>query len=478
MTNPKNLLFILIQLVFVAQLQAQQTVSLSNFEKPDPAWFGELRFGMFIHFGLYSIPAGEWEGERMGRNWYAEWIRMQQSFPEYNEQGGVGIPKEEYDTLLERFNPVNFDADEWIRMASEAGMKYFLITSKHHDGFALWPTEVSTYDVVDATPFNRDILGDLAAACEKYGLALGFYYSHWQDWGHPGGARPPWPTGRKQFAKEPVVEQPSDEAFESYWQSITLPQVEELIDRYDPDFLWFDNWKQADLLTEARLNELIALVRRKDPEILINSRIGTTWNHPDGDIYVDFLSSGDNEFPDERIPRVWETSGTMQRSWGYHKLDPVWKPVRQLLRHLVDNASRGGNYQLNVGPMGDGSFPEPAIRRLREIGSWMDINGEAVYATEPVNLPEFAWGRLTGKATAEGYRIYVHVYEWPDNRSLTIPALDVEPNAAFLLETGFPVETGGGKLGLEMKLPASLPPDERISVIALDFAANPAPAED
>ena len=353
-------------------------------------------------------------------------------------------------------------------------MKYFLITSKHHDGFALWPTDVSTYDVVDATPFGRDILGELAEACEKYGLALGFYYSHWQDWGHPGGAMPPWPTGRKQFDREPVVEQPTDEEFEQYWQSISLPQVIELIERYEPDFLWFDNWKQADLLTEERLNELIATVRTHAPKTLINSRIGTTWNHPDGDIHVDFLSSGDNEFPDERIPRIWETSGTMQRSWGHHKLDPGWKPVSQLLRHLVDNASRGGNYQLNVGPMGDGSFPEPARRRLREIGSWMSINGEAVYGTDPVNLPEFEWGRLTGKQVEDTYRLYVHIYDWPENRSLVIPALETQPSKAFLLESGFPVDVASRNTGLELLLPVSQAPDERITVLVLEFPENPA----
>ncbi len=441
--------------------------------KPDNQWFSDAKFGMFIHFGLYSIPAGEWKGERVGRNWYAEWIRTQQGFPEYNAEGGVGIPRAEYDTLLDQFNPQKFDADAWIRMAKEAGMKYFLITAKHHDGFALWPSEVSDYNVADATPFKRDILAELAEACEKYDIALGFYYSHWQDWGHPGGAMPPWPTNSGEWDIEPTVEQPSQEDFEKYFRKISIPQVLELIENYQPKFFWFDNWEKSEMLTEELLNELIVTVRKHSPEALINSRIGTTWNHPKGDAIVDIFSMMDNVFPEKSLGRVWETSGTMQRSWGYHKLDPAWKPIKQLLRHLVDNTSRGGNYQLNVGPKGDGSFPLPAIRRLREIGSWMDINGEAIYETDPVLLPEPQWGRLTGKQAEDAYRIYVHVYDWPQDRTLALQELSSLPQNAYLLESGYPVGSGLKGSNLKLELPVDVAPDERITVIVLEFDENP-----
>ncbi len=450
--------------------------STATTERPDPTWFGDAKFGMFIHFGLYSIPAGEWEGKRMGRNWYAEWIRMQQGFPEYNSEGGVGIPRSEYDSLLGQFNPVRFDADEWIGLAKEAGMKYFLITAKHHDGFALWPTKVSKYNVVDATPFGRDILGELAAACEKHDIALGFYYSHWQDWGNSGGAMPPWPTGNKRFEKEPTVKQPTQEEFERYWNTISLPQVVELIENYDPKFWWFDNWRETEFLNERRLDQLISTVRKHSPHSLINSRIGVTWNHPEGDKLVDFLSMGDNQFPKEAIDRVWETSGTMQRSWGYHKSDALWKPVPTLLHHLVDNASRGGNYQLNIGPMGDGSFPKASVRRLKEIGSWMSINGEVVYGVQPVAVPESDWGRLTGKQFDDFYRIYACVYDWPKDRKLTIPKLAKIPSRAFLLETNYDVECDQVDGDLQITVPLETPPDERITVIVLEYDHNPIPS--
>ncbi len=443
--------------------------------KPDPEWFRDARFGMFIHFGLYSIPAGEWKGERMGRNWYAEWIRTQQGFPEYNAEGGVGIPRPEYDTLLEQFNPVNFDADEWIRLAKAAGMKYFLITAKHHDGFALWPSKVSKYNVVDATPFKRDILGELAKACRKYDIKLGFYYSHWQDWGHEGGAMPPWPTGQPRWKKEPTVKQPTQEEFETYYQTIALPQVIELIERYNPRFFWFDNWRDTEFLDRQRIDRLISIVRKHGPRTLINSRIGTTWNHPDGDALVDYLSMGDNVFPKEAISRVWETSGTMQRSWGYHQSDALWKPVKGLIQHLVDNASRGGNYQLNVGPMGDGSFPAPAVRRLKEIGSWMAINGEAIHGTEPVFVPEPKWGRLTGRRNNGHYRVYAHVYNWPEDRKLTVSGLGRKPRRSFLLETGYPVEYTLQGADIHLTVPLAQAPDERVSVIVLEYDQNPVP---
>lgn len=206
-----------------------------HLEPADTRWFEEARFGMFIHFGLYSIPAGQWKGVKSGRNWYAEWIRAQQGFDQFEQNGVYGLSREEYDTLLKQFNPAGFNADEWVRLAKEAGMKYFLITAKHHDGFALWPSKASSYNVVDATPFRRDILGELAAACKKHGIKLGFYYSHLQDWGHLGGAVPDW-GGQAKDGKKPNFTPPTQEQFGQYWNTIVILQVGELIDRYQPAF--------------------------------------------------------------------------------------------------------------------------------------------------------------------------------------------------------------------------------------------------
>lgn len=337
-------------------------------------WMAHTRFGMFIHFGLYSLPAGVWQGEEMGRNHYSEWIRTQWRWP----QPGGGIPRQDYDTLLAQFNPAHFDADEWIGLAARAGMRYFVITSKHHDGFALWNSAVSDYDIA-ATPFGangRDPLGELAAACRKHGVKLGFYYSHWQDWEHPGGALPPWP----EIRGDPPLTQPTDEQFSRYWEGKCLPQVAELIERYQPEMFWFDSWGQGakNQITAARRDQLIRLIREKAPSCMINGRIAA--HDPTG---ADFISMGDNQYPDFNDAPVvpWETPGTMNHAWGYHRLDFQWRTFDDLLGSLITNAHHGGAITLNVGPMRDGSFQQAAKRRLREFAAWMEINESALQPT-------------------------------------------------------------------------------------------------
>ena len=445
------------------QPTAEAPKGVTALAKPDTKWFQDDRFGMFIHFGLYSIPAGEWKGVKMGRNSYAEWIRMQQGFPNYNSEGGVGLPRKEYDELLEQFNPQGFNADEWMRLAKEAGVKYIVVTSKHHDGFALWPSKASSYNVM-ATPFKRDIIGELAAACKKYDINLGLYYSHWLDWGNPGGGMPPF------HKPDPEPKQPTQEEYEQYWQQTVIPQVTELIEAYHPKLFWFDNFGRSPYLTEKRLDQLITLVREKSPGTLINSRIGTQHgNHSKGNAIVDYISSDDNHFPTSPLEGAWETSATMQGSWGYHKLDGNWKPVGQLIRHLVDNTSLGGNIQLNIGPMGDGRIPAPSVRRLKEIGSWMAVNGESIYGAGPVPLPAPAWGRFTGKKTPEGYRLYAHLYRMPDGRRIVLPGVTQKPRKAQYLETGFAAESEIVDGNLNLILPPANLPDDRVSVLAVDF---------
>jgi len=346
-------------------------------------WMAQTRFGMFITFGLYSIPAGVWQGEGMGRNHYAEWIRAQWRWP----QPG-GIPKKDYDALLVQFNPTKFDADEWISLAAKAGMRYFVITTKHHDGFALWDSAVSDYDLA-ATPFGakgRDLLGELAKACRKYGVKLGFYYSHWQDWEHPGGALPPWP----EMKNDPPLTQPTDEQFAKYWEGKCLPQVAELIERYQPAMFWFDSWGQGakNQVTAARRDQLIKLIRDKAPNCMINGRIAA--HDPTG---ADFISMGDNHYPDaNNAPKVpWETPGTMNHSWGYSRLDFQWRTFDGLLDTLIANAHHGGAITLNVGPMGDGSFQQAAKRRLKEFAAWNEINESAL---QPTTRSPFAEGAL------------------------------------------------------------------------------------
>jgi alpha-L-fucosidase len=427
-------------------------------------WFRAARFGMFVHFGLYSIPAGVWNGVRMGRNDYAEWIQMQGDWPR-------GVPGDEYRALAAQFNPTGFDADEWVTRLADAGMRYLVLTSKHHDGFALWPSRASRFTVADASPFGRDIVGELKAACDARGVRFGLYYSHWLDWEHPHGGRP----HEEEFFSEPRWEQPSQEHFEGYWQGKCLPQVRELLDDYDPALLWFDTWAANSSLwiNERRIDELVSLVRTRRPECLINSRIGV-WGHPRGEEIVDLVSTDDNAFPDRRLARAWETSGTMNHSWGHHRLDFAWKPARALLKNLIHNAARGGNYQLNVGPTADGRFPAPAVRRLREIGAWLGANGEAVYGTEhnPLGTAAQPWGEITRRADGAAERWYLHLTDFRPGEPLIVTGLNAAPASAHVLETGQPVATEATPDGLRVTPPAELSPDD-LPVLTLDFDAAP-----
>jgi alpha-L-fucosidase len=385
-------------------------------------WFQDARFGMFIHWGLYSELAGSWSGRTLpdpslpnGDNWYSEWI-----------QARLEVPGEEYRKLVDVFNPTEFDAEAWAQEAELAGMKYLVITSKHHDGFALWDSDVSDYDL-GATPYEGDLLGDLVEACRKRDIKVGFYYSHWQDWEHPGGAVPAWP-GTPPY--------PSQEDFDRYWNEKCLPQVAELLDRYDPDLLWFDTWyvNAGKLISPAKRDELIDLIRSKSERCLINGRILA---HDPGP-RVDYLSAGDNEFPEHNMGRPWQTPATMRKSWAWHASDFNWKPSETITRLLVQNASLGGNLLLNIGPYANGEIPSPAIRRLREIGGWLHAHGESIYGAHPLDdVPVPEWGRLTRRKTADGTEIvYAHVMDWPEGRPVHLPSELGPAQSATVLETG------------------------------------------
>ncbi|MFW5759541.1 MAG: alpha-L-fucosidase [Cyclobacteriaceae bacterium] len=446
----KKVLILLVLLLALSQKNVAQ-------EKIDPKaqWFVDDRFGMFIHFGLYSIPAGMWKGEVMGRNMYAEWIQKQGNWP-------YGLTDKEYQALAGQFNPHKFDAESWVTEAKNAGMKYMLITAKHHDGFALWPSKVSDFNVMDATPFKRDILGELAEACKKHGLKLGFYYSHYQEWHHPGGAHPPV----DEFKSIPPPLEVTHKEFEEYWQQKCLPQVRELIKNYQPAFMWFDTWGKPELITDKRLDELIALVRKLDPNVLINSRI--LMKHPDIEDKVDFISMGDNSFPTEKLEKPWETSGTMNHSWGYHQLDFDWEQTEGLLKKLVGNVSRNGNFQLNIGPKADGTFPAPSVRRLREIGAWMYVNGEAIYQTEANPYQEQNWGYITKKATEQINKIYLHVANWPENGILHVNGIPYLPEKIYVLETGEELGYLPDHNSVKIKLPVHQP-DQRVTVLVMEM---------
>lgn len=406
---------------FPAGAQRQEDLSLP---RPDSLqWFKDAKFGMFIHWGLYSLLEGSYNGHTLpdssfpqGNSWYAEWI-----------QPRLNIPFDEYRKLIHHFNPVDFDAEKWVLEAKNAGMRYFVITAKHHEGFALWDSKVSDFDIMQ-TPYKKDLLAQLVKACKKHGMKYGFYYSHWQDWEHPQGALPFWVGSR------------SDEEFEKYWQEKSLPQVKELIVNYDPDLLWFDTWDEENHITPQRRDELIRLVRKYSPKCLINGRI-CYFNPGDN---IDFLEMHDNSYPKEILEKPWQTPATMQNSWAYHAKDYNWKTATRMLTYLVSNVSKGGNYLLNVGPKADGTFPVMATRRLREMGAWLLANGEGVYGTQPVAVKAPEGVILTCKETAGGKWVYAFL-----TRPIQDLTLDLTgAQSAEILETGMPLnfENRDGRL--------------------------------
>jgi len=338
-------------------LRAAETPSHADPESPAAKeqrleWFRHDKFGLFIHWGLYSIPAGYWKGERSPG--IGEWIMNR-----------MKIPVTEYARLAQQFNPVKFDADAWAQLAQDAGMKYVVITSKHHDGFALFRSAASSYNVYDATPFHRDIIKELAAACAKRGLRFGVYYSQSQDWHERGGAGNDW-----DFPSNEVKDK--DGSFDGYLKTKVEPQLRELLTNYGPICLvWFDT---PQLMREAgqqyRGKRLTDIVRSLQPATLIDGRLGAVG---------DYQSTGDNVIPPKASDAAWEVPATLNHTWGFRSDDHNWKSPGELVFKLVDIVSKGGNYLLNVGPTAEGVIPQPSQDNLREVGRWLKANGEAIY---------------------------------------------------------------------------------------------------
>ena len=444
----KNIITICALLVAVATGCTDKKKASEVSLKLDPQkveWFKDAKFGMFIHWGLYSILEGTYNGHTMpdksypqGNSWYAEWIKPR-----------LEVPDEYYNGLVDEFNPVNYDPESWVREACNAGMKYLVITAKHHDGFALWDSKVSDFDIA-ATPYKKDLLAPLVKACKKHGLKYGFYYSHWQDWEDPDGAMPFWYPWRP------------DEDFERYWQRKALPQVKELIEKYDPDLLWFDTWGWDNHITSERRDELIRLVRTYSDKCLINGRI--CFSNP-GD-NIDFLEMHDNSYPKEMLDKPWQTPATMQNSWAYHGKDYNWKPATRMLRYLVSNTSMGGNYLLNVGPKADGTLPIPAVRRLREIGAWLEANGEAIYGTKPSSI-KVDDGDVYLTEKKEGDERYLYLFITEPKTSVIIPSVLSE--GCFALETGQTMDLTSIDGCTEIRLPESLFKDNSIVVLKAEL---------
>ena len=413
-------------------------------------WFREARFGMFIHWGLYAIPAGRWDGKEIPG--IGEWIMNRAS-----------IPVADYKALAPKFNPTEFSAEKIVGLAKDAGMKYIVITSKHHDGFAMFDSKADPFNIVQATPFKRDPLKELAAECSKQSIKFGFYHSQDQDWTAPGGAA--YKTGDHKpptFHWDPA----QDGDFAKYLDTKAIPQLKELLSNYGefPAIIWFDT-PTKDMTPE--LAGKIVSVLNKHPKLIWNNRLGGGY-------------SGDTETPEQYIPargypgRDWESCMTMNDTWGYKQDDTNFKSTETLLRNLIDIASKGGNYLLNIGPMATGEVPPEEVERLREMGKWLAVNGESIYATQPTLfgaeagefsqmekdeegkpkfIPSWKW-----RSTSKADKIYIHLLEWP-GAAFHLDEMPRTVTGVYLLAdtARTPLKVTKQGKGIDIALPAKAP---------------------
>jgi len=414
-------------------------------------WFRQAKFGLFIHWGLYAIPAGEWNGQPVAG--IGEWIMNR-----------AKIPVKEYEQLATRFNPVKFNAEEWVQMAEDAGMKYMVITSKHHDGFAMFGSQASKYNIVDATPFKRDPLKELAAACARHHIKFGFYYSQSQDWHEPNGAGNTWDFG------------PDDKKdYDQYLRGKAEPQVKELLSGYGPvALIWFDTPR---MMTGDRATRFADILKAVQPATLIDGRLGEKG---------DYVSTGDNQIPNQPLKEDWEVPATLNHTWGFKKDDTDWKTTADLTFKLVDIVSKGGNYLLNVGPTAEGVIPQASQDNLRGVGKWLKVNGESIYGAGATPFgaelgevdnttkdkrgnPGFKMAR-DWRCTTKPDKLFVHLFTWP-NGAFELSKVEGKVKKAYLLadaqHAALKIKQTGGKVSVT--LPAKAP-DAVDSVVVLETA--------
>ncbi len=434
-----------------AMAQTNQTDKVETKEQRDArmAWWREAKFGMFIHWGVYSVPAGFYHDKPVAG--IGEWIMNRGK-----------IPRVEYQAFAKQFDPVKFDADAWVMTAKNAGMKYIVITSKHHDGLAMFDTKASSWNIMEASPYGKDPLKDLAAACRKHSIMLGFYYSQAQDWNN-GGAGNSWDPN-------------PDVTMDDYIDKVAVPQVREILSKYGefPAVLW---WDTPHNMNYDRAKKLYDAVEKLRPNIILNNRLGGGFK-------------GDTETPEQHIPpqgypgRDWETCMTLNNTWGFKRDDNNWKSTETLIHNLCDIASKGGNYLLNVGPTSEGLIPQPSIERLAEVGAWMKINGEAIYGTTatpfggelgPAVKAKDGYGHDTTVSSANDWRctskpgkIYIMIFNWPASGKFELPGLQSKVKRAYLLADHKKLKFERTESGVTLELPAAAP-DKIASVVCVEI---------
>ena len=448
---------------------AQESTPAKAEESADRmAWWEDTRFGMFIHWGAYSQAGGEWNGETN----HAEWLQF-----------SAKIPLAEYTEFVKTFNPEKFNADEWAQIAKDAGMKYLVVTAKHHDGVAMFDSTTSPHNVVKLAGLKMDPIHELSEACRKHGLRFCVYYSLGRDWqdpdvptGSPGKTKPGWRSNLLDFPNE------EEKDFSKYFERKVKPQVRELLTNYGPiGVMWFDT---PEKISPEESAELLELIHELQPDCIVNSRVGN--------------GLGDYGTPEQTIPngidsRPWETCMTLNGHWGHNKADQDWKSSESLLRNLIDIVSKGGNYLLNVGPTGEGVIPEPSVERLADIGKWLAVNGEAIYGCDATPFgPELGSVDKTKKdkkgrskfnakwewrCTTKPGILYLHIFKWPQDGSFKLSGLQSKVTGVKMLADGHVCQFEQ----LADELTIDLPPkasDEIASVLRIDIVDETAKTAD
>jgi len=441
--NKHFVLTCFISLILVTAAQAQTAKDLPSVIPAESEaefnarmqWFTDAQFGLFIHYGVYATLGGEWKGKTVPK--YAEWIQR------WGE-----ISPEEYIPLAANFKPDKLDADLWVKTAKEAGMNYMVITSKHHEGFCLWNSAYTEYDLGEATDFDRDILAELNAACKKYGLKFGTYYSI-IDWHHPS-----------QRATQALNQTPMNdkEGYVTYMKG----QLKELIEQYHPAIMWFDgDW--VDWWTMEDGLDLYKYLRELDPELIINNRVAKRKE------FKKDYGTPEQKTPGGALDHVWEACWTVNHSWGYKQSDTTWKSIDVLVQKQIDINTKGGNLLLNVGPRADGSWPEASTELLMQMGAWNAAHYDAVYETEYLNAPEQDWGRLSKSKASKDKKgeIFAYVFEWPESGKLLIKGVSAKKiNASSYDGSKLPMKSIGDDLEIDL---SSIDAEPQATVLRMKY---------